>query len=150
MTGNHGLACVTHPLGTLFPLRFVVVCSFCRGRYLLSYHSGHQAWETQGGHIEANETPEEAARRELAEESGVTDAELVPVCDYEAWDEGGAANGRVFAAVVRAPGKLPASEMSAVALFDALPGNLTYPKVTPVLFEEAEMCVKREQNSVRI
>ena len=137
MTGHHELRCTIHPFGSLAPLRFVVVCSFCRGQLLLSYHSGHQSWETQGGHIEEGETPEDAARRELYEESGVSDAELVPVCDYYAYDREGSSNGRVYAALVRRLGALPASEMSAARLFDVLPENLTYPSVTPVLFREA-------------
>ena len=137
MTGHHELQCTIHPLGTLSPLRFVVVCSFYEGRLLLSYHRVHQSWETQGGHIEEGETAEAAARRELYEESGVTDAELLPVCDYFAFDSEGSASGRVYAARVHSLGRLPESEMSRVELFDALPGSLTYPLVTPVLFQEA-------------
>ena len=137
MTGHRELQCAIHPLGSLSPLRFVVVCSFYRGKYLLSYHGGHQAWETQGGHIEAGETPEEAARRELYEESGVSDAEIIPVCDYCAYDAEGSANGRVYAAIVRQIDLLPPHEMSGIQAFDALPDNLTYPLVTPVLFLEA-------------
>ena len=141
MTGNRELRCELHAFGELEPVRFVVICSFYEGRLMLSYHSGHRAWETQGGHIEPGETPLEAARRELFEESGVTDAELLPVCDYFAWDNAGSANGRVYAARVRALGELPQSEMSSVQLFDALPKELTYPLVTPVLFERSRACI---------
>ena len=137
MTGHRELQCKIHPLGSLNPLRFVVVCSFYQGKMLLSYHSGHQSWETQGGHIEQDETPEEAARRELYEESGVKDAEIIPVCDYFAYDSEGSSNGRVYAAVVRHLGQLPANEMSRIQAFDDFPDNLTYPSVTPVLFHEA-------------
>ena len=138
MTGHRELQCEVRPFGTLAPLRFVVVCSFYQGRYVLSYHSGHQSWETQGGHIEQNETPEQAARRELYEESGVKDAALIPVCDYFACDSEGSSNGRVYAAVIQEMGEMPPSEMSKIEAFDALPDNLTYPFVTPVLFEEAK------------
>ena len=145
MTGHRELRCAVHPFGTLAPLRFVVVCSFYQGRYVLSYHSGHRSWETQGGHIEENETPEQAARRELYEESGVKDAALIPVCDYFAYDSEGSSNGRVYAAVIGHLGELPPHEMSKIEAFDALPEDLTYPFVTPVLFEEAR---KRFQTSV--
>lgn len=138
MTGHRELRCVIHPFGALAPLRFVVVCSFYGDKRLLSYHTRHRAWETQGGHIEPGESPEEAARRELYEESGVRDARLIPVCDYYAYDSEGASNGRVFAAVIDRLGELPPLEMSRVQLFDALPENLTYPLVTPALFREAE------------
>ena len=138
MTGHRELRCALHPFGTLSPLRFVVVCSFYRCQYILSYHSGHRSWETQGGHIEENETPEEAARRELYEESGVKDADLIPVCDYFAYDSEGSSNGRVYAALIRRLGDMPPSEMSRIEAFGALPDNLTYPFVTPVLFQEAK------------
>ena len=138
MTGNPELQCTVHPLGTLHPLLFVVVCSFYRGQFLLSYHSSHHAWETQGGHIEEGESPDEAARRELYEESGVQDCEILPVCDYHAFDSKGSASGRVYAAVVHSLDVLPPYEMSRIQAFDTLPDHLTYPFVTPVLFQEAQ------------
>jgi len=148
MTGHRELQCEIHPFGALNPLRFVVVCSFFQGHLLLSYHCKHQAWETQGGHIEDGETPEEAARRELYEESGAGDAEIIPVCDYYAYDSDGDANGRVYAAIVHQMGQLPSSEMSRTQCFDVLPENLTYPFVTPVLFEEARKIMgQRERNT---
>ena len=110
---------------------------------MLSRHSKRTTWETQGGHIEAGETSMEAAKRELYEESGVTDAEIIPVCDYNAWCKAGNANGVVFAAVIKTPGELPESEMAEVKFFDQLPDELTYPLVTPVLFEETGKAVTR-------
>ncbi len=43
---------------------------------LLHYHSGH--WEFAKGHIEKGEKPEDAARREIAEETGIKNISLVP------------------------------------------------------------------------
>ena len=77
MTGRRELRCEIHPLNSLSPLRFVVVCSFYQGKRLLSYHAGHRAWETQGGHIEAGESPLEAARREIAKR----DKTIATLCD---------------------------------------------------------------------
>ena len=94
-------------------------------------------WETQGGHIETNETSMDTARRELYEESGITDADIYPVCDYYGYDDYGHANGVVFLAVVHELGRLPESEMQATELFSELPANLTYPQTTPVLIAEA-------------
>ena len=145
MTGHRELRCELHPFGTLNALRFTVLCSFFRGKPLLSYHEAHASWETQGGHIEPGEDPEACARRELYEESGVEDAELLPVCDYVAWDGEGRANGRVWAAVIHRLGELPESEISRVRLFDKLPEDLTYPLVTPVLFQAAEQVLKEKK-----
>lgn len=129
--------CAIHPWGSLGALKYVVVCSFYEGRLLLSRHRRRSTWETQGGHIEPGETPLDAARRELFEESGVREARLYPVCDYHGWDAVSQADGAVFLAVVERLGTLPDSEMGETRLFDALPEELTYPSVTPALFRAA-------------
>lgn len=66
--------------------KYVVVLSRYQGKLLLSQHRDRNTWETQGGHIEPGETPEEAARRELWEESGAELFSLEPVCGYWAGD----------------------------------------------------------------
>lgn len=132
------LQCRVAPLDTLDNYLFVVVCSRLGDKWLLSRHRERTTFETQGGHIEAGETPLEAARRELYEESGITDAKLYPVCDYCGFDENGEGNGVVFLAVVHSLGTLPESEMAEIQAFDVLPQNLTYPLVSPKLFAEAE------------
>lgn len=125
-----------HPLGALETYKYVVVCSRYEGKWLLSRHRNRDTWETQGGHIEPGETPMDAARRELYEESGVTDARIIPVCDYYEYVADRNANGMVFLAVVHSLGALPESEMQEARLFEKLPENLTYPNVTPQLMEE--------------
>lgn len=131
------LQCTVHPLGALGTYKYVVVCSQYEGKWLLSRHRNRDTWETQGGHIEPGETPIDAARRELYEESGVTDAQIIPVCDYYGYVADRHAGGMVFLAVIHHLGTLPESEMQEVRLFEKLPENLTYPNVTPRLMEEA-------------
>ena len=46
---------------------------------MLGRHRERDTWEMQGGHIEANETPLEAARRELYEESGALEFIMQPL-----------------------------------------------------------------------
>lgn len=132
----------TYSIGTLKTYKYVVVLSRYEAKILLSRHRARTTWETQGGHVEPCETPMDAARRELFEESGAVDYTLVPLCDYCAWDEhtGHGANGRVFAADIRTLGKLPQSEMAEVRMFDALPDNVTYPAITPRLFAHLQAC----------
>ncbi|MHA2098803.1 MAG: NUDIX domain-containing protein [Candidatus Kariarchaeaceae archaeon] len=45
---------------------------------LLHWHKKIKTWLPPGGHIEKNETPEEAARREIEEETGITDLVFIP------------------------------------------------------------------------
>ena len=131
------MICRTMPYGTLPSHRFVVILSTYCGKILLSRHAQRSTWETQGGHIEPGETPLEAARRELYEESGAASFDIRPLCDYFAGekDTGALGYGSVFAAEIHTLGDIPAgSEMAEVRLFDALPENITYPAITPVLF----------------
>ena len=126
----------TFEVGYLKTYKYVVVLSTHCGKIMLRRHKQRTTWETQGGHVEQGETPEEAARRELYEESGALDYEITPLCDYWAGDEdtGEGATGMVFYAEIHKLGPIPPSEMAEVALFDALPQNLTYPQITPELF----------------
>ena len=135
------MICQTHPLGTLDTYKYVVVLSEYRGMWLLSRHRDRVTWETQGGHIEPGETPLDAARRELYEESGAADFEIRAAFDYYAADDNGYANGMVFLAHIRSLAPIPDSEMAEVRTFDDLPSEeiLTYPGITPVLFRHAVM-----------
>lgn len=49
---------------------------------LLLWHLKSQAWLPPGGHIEANELPEEAARREVLEETGL---EIELLGEQQSW-----------------------------------------------------------------
>ncbi|MBR3109149.1 MAG: NUDIX domain-containing protein [Clostridia bacterium] len=128
------MKCVIHPMNTLKSYKYVVVLTKYQDKIVLSRHRNRSTWETQGGHIEKGETPLEAAKRELWEESGAQDFDIHPLFDYWAADETSQANGQVFAAFVRSFASIPASEMKEIGFFDALPDNLTYPDITPKLF----------------
>ncbi len=136
------LKCRIYPLGYLEGYKFTVICSSYQGKWILSKHKKRDTWETQGGHIEKGETPLECARRELFEESGIRDADVYPLCDYWGFDSNGCANGMVFLAIVHSLGELPESEMKEIGIFDSLPEDLTYPQVSPRLFEEAAKLLK--------
>ena len=141
------MICRTYPINELKNYKYVVIISWYDGRILLSRHKDRTTWETQGGHIEKGETPFEAAKRELYEESGALDYAMVPLCDYWAGEEDGSdgAAGMVFRAVIRRLGPMPESEMAEVQGFDSLPDSLTYPAITPVLFEYSESSRRNPQ-----
>ena len=132
------MICNTYPLGQKAPYKYVVVLSRYQGKILLSRHRDRSTWETQGGHIEAGESPEDAARRELFEESGAKARSLRHVFDYVGWDEFGQAAGAVFYAEIDEIEALPDSEMAETGLFEKLPTQLTYPQATPKLFAYLE------------
>ena len=131
------MECRTFALEELTSPKYVVVFTRYRGKLLLSRHRQRDTWETQGGHIEPGETPGQAARRELFEESGAAAFTLQPLFDYWVGDEATGAGGVVFAAQVDRLGPLPESEMAEIRAFDELPEDLTYPDITPHLFRWA-------------
>ncbi len=61
-------------------MRFVYAIGFKGDRYLMVHNSRRNGWEMPGGHIEAGETPEQAAEREYIEESGFG---FIPVARYD-------------------------------------------------------------------
>ena len=130
------MECRIYELNHFDACEFVVILSRQDGALLLSRRRDRATWETQGGHVEPGETTLQAARRELYEESGALEYELTELFDYSY----GPGRGRVYAADVKRRGPLPPSEMAEVRAFDALPAELTYPEITPVLFGCAGMC----------
>jgi 8-oxo-dGTP diphosphatase len=60
----------------------VVIVSNYNGRWVYCKHKERDTWEMPGGHIETGETPLEAAKRELYEETGAIEFNLEPICKY--------------------------------------------------------------------
>lgn len=137
------MKCTAYEVGFLKEYKYVVTFAYYAGQWIFCNHKERSTWETSGGHIEAGESPEEAARRELYEETGALDFDIEPLCDYWACDEPHEtpsitwANGRVFLAVVKELGTLPALEMKQIKLFETVPPRLTYPDITHVIFPYA-------------
>ena len=115
-------------------LKYAVICARYQGRWILCRHKERSTWEIPGGHIEAGETALEAARRELWEETGATDADIRPVCVYKV-----SQYGMLFFAEVHSMENIPdGSEIAEAKRFDHLPDNLTYPAIQPHLFEKVQ------------
>ena len=133
------LACKTYPFGTLGDYKYANIISFHNGKWIFSKHKKRTTWESPGGHIEKGETPLDAAKRELFEESGAVDFDIEPLCDcwiggiLDGVDITG--NGQVFLANVRVLTDIPRdSEMEKICLFDSPPTNLTYPHYLREIF----------------
>lgn len=62
--------------------RVVCVCKY-QGKYVFSYNKKRNGWEIPGGHIEEGETWQQAAEREMYEETGATKIKVTPVAVYK-------------------------------------------------------------------
>jgi len=65
-------------------LILVDIIAKCRGQWVLCKKKSRDTWECPGGHIEGGETPEQAAKREIWEETGATEFNIKPIGYYGA------------------------------------------------------------------
>ena len=121
--------------GTLPRYRFVVIFARYQEQWLYVRQRTRETWETPGGHVEPGETPEAAARRELWEETGAVDFTIEPIFDYAVYTPTEFSYGQVFLAHIGTLGELPPYEIGGVRQCTGLPDPLTYPDITPVLYE---------------
>jgi 8-oxo-dGTP diphosphatase len=120
-------------------LTFSVIAASYHGQWLFVRHRDRVTWEIAGGHIEDGESPVEAARRELCEETGAEEFELNCVATYSVEKDGRMGYGQLFVADVSRLGRIPdVSEIAEVKLSDHLPDNLTYPDIQPHLFRKVK------------
>jgi 8-oxo-dGTP diphosphatase len=121
-------------------LQYAVIMAQEDGKWLICRHHDRTTWEIPGGNREPGERLEQAARRELYEETGTTDADLIPIEVYSVTsDDGKPTYGMLFLAHVHARRELPPnSEMAEVRTTHLLPKELTYPDIQPKLFSRIQ------------
>ena len=116
--------------------RYVVIFARYADKWLYCRAKNRDTFETAGGHIEKGETPLEAAKRELYEETGASGFDIRGVFDYSVHRPDSYSNGQVFLADVHGLDRLPDFEMAEVKLFDTIPDKMRFPLILPVLFEK--------------
>lgn len=115
-------------------LKYVVIFMKQGEDWVLVRHRERTTWECAGGHIEPGETPDEAAVRELYEETGAEEYTLQPLCVYSVSSaELPESYGMLYFAAVEKFGPLPEYEMEEIRSFSELPQAVTYPGIYPVL-----------------
>ncbi|MDR3277991.1 MAG: NUDIX domain-containing protein [Oscillospiraceae bacterium] len=127
-------------------LQFAVVAARYGGKWLFVRHRERDTFELPGGHIEPGETPENAARRELFEESGALEFNLAFVSWYGVERGGVRTCGALFYAEVTKFGELPTDfEMAERAFFAEQPPGVTYPAIQPKLLEKTRAWIARKK-----
>lgn len=123
--------CTFASVNSMGHYRFAVVLAKEGGKFLWCRQKGKTTWEIPGGHIEPGETPEQAAQRELFEETGAEEFAIRPIFDYWAKDEKGESTGVVFLAEITRRGSIPPSEMEEIRAADEIPGEWSWPQIHP-------------------
>lgn len=123
-------------------LKYVIICTRYQNKWIFVKHKERETWEIPAGHIETEELAFEAAKRELYEETGAVNFEIVSLFDYSVLLYGNISFGRIFFAEVKKLGALPESEIREITLQSQLPTKLTYPQIQTVLFEKARNVIE--------
>jgi len=118
-------------------LNYVVIGARYQEKWIFVRHRERTTWEMVSGHIEAGETADQAAVRELSEEAGVVSSSLEALCDYEVEVNGKKEYGRFYGVEVHELDPRLEHEIAELVLADTLPDELTYPEVHARLFQRA-------------
>jgi len=117
----------------------VVCAARFENKWVFCKHKERDTWELPGGHIEKGESWIEAAKREMFEETGATDIEVIPVCLYSI-----STYGMICYVEIKTLEELPKEfEIEKIGFFDEIPTNLTYPENHSVLFEKVKDYLKK-------
>ena len=124
-------------------LDFSVIIARTGKKWVFCKHKERDTYEVPGGHREAGETIEEAANRELKEETGAVDFKIEPVCVYSVKgktrvnkDEEKETFGMLYVADIFSFEEIH-SEIEKIVICDELIKDWTYPLIQPRLIEEA-------------
>jgi len=129
-------------------LTYSVIAAKYGNGWLYVRHHKRKTWEIPGGHIEKDETADEAARRELMEETGALDFTIECVSTYSVLKNGETGYGRLYLAEISTLGPVPdTSEIAEVKIMDSLPENLTHPDIQPYLYQRVLEYIKKKNKS---
>jgi 8-oxo-dGTP diphosphatase len=116
-------------------ITYSVISARYKDKWLFVRHHKRSTFEIAGGHIEEGESPDEAASRELEEETGALRFNIVCISTYSVKKDGETGWGRLYFADVFEIGPIPdLSEIQEIVMLDKIPDHPTHPDIQPHLF----------------
>jgi 8-oxo-dGTP diphosphatase len=126
-------------------LTYSVICARHLEQWIYVRHHKRSTYEIPGGHIEPGETSDEAASRELMEETGALLFNIKCIATYSVTRNDITGWGRLYIADITEIGPVPdKSEIAEVIFSDGFPENNTHPEIQPRLFEKVREYLRRE------
>ena len=125
-------------------LKFAVIISRTKGKWVFCKHRERDTYEVPGGHREIGEDILDTAKRELREETGAVDFSIKPVCIYSVKGKTSINKsdedetfGMLFVADIFSFEEIH-SEIESILITDKLIDNWTNPLIQPKLMDEAK------------
>ena len=128
---------IFHPLSKAAKYHYVVIVAFYNDKCIWVRKRNAVSWEIPGGHVEAGELVEEAAQRELWEETGAKEFALHSVCDFSIRSANGYSYNRLFYCKVAELDEIPEFEIGERMYSNKIPKVLTHGAIQPKLIEKA-------------
>jgi 8-oxo-dGTP diphosphatase len=118
-------------------LTYSVISARYKDKWLFVRHHKRSTFEIAGGHIEDGESADEAASRELMEETGALRFSIICIATYSVKRDSETGWGRLYFAEVLEKGPIPdISEIEEVVELDSIPDHPTHPDIQPQLFRK--------------
>lgn len=117
---------------------YVVIVARYQGKWIFVREHDKDSWSLPAGHLESDETIYEAALRELYEETGAVDCELIAVNGYRVIENSKSGYGQFFFAEIHRLAEKPESEIAEWQLYETLPSKLTYPEIQPHFYKRVK------------
>ncbi|HDP55322.1 MAG TPA: NUDIX domain-containing protein [Bacteroidetes bacterium] len=117
---------------------YVVIVAYYKNKLVWVRKKQAVTWEIPGGHVEPGENPDQAAERELWEETGALEYSLKPIYDFSIKANNMLSYNRLFYCTIKTLGSLPESEIEEVMLSNETPNELTHGTIQPMLIKKVQ------------